>query len=141
MSDLRIPALVVFVTVCLAAATDLRRFKVSNVLTFSLLVSGLVFHAVSGGWSGLGLAAAGAAFGFFVLLSPYLAGRMGAGDVKLLAGIGAWLGMTMTYKVLIASALAGGVYALVLVIASGRVRETWNGIKKIFGAAHTAYDK
>jgi prepilin peptidase CpaA len=131
VSDPRIPTLVVFLAVSLAAVTDLRRFKVSNVLTFFLLVSGLVFHAVTGGWSGFGLAAAGAAFGFFVLLSPYLAGGMGAGDVKLLTGVGAWLGMAMTYKVVIASALAGGLYALVLMIASGRARETWIGIKKI----------
>ena len=46
-------------------------------------------------------------------------GGMGAGDVKLMAAIGAWLGMPMTFYVFIATALAAGVYAVVLLVVSG----------------------
>ena len=131
MTDPRISTLVLLLAVGLATVTDLRRFRVSNALTFLLLVSGFVFHSVAGGLSGFGLAASGAAFGFFILLPPYLAGGMGAGDVKLFAGIGAWLGVVLAYHVLIAAALAGGIYALVLVIVSGRFRETLGEVKRI----------
>lgn len=106
------------------AVTDIRRFRVPNAMTLSLLASGLVYHAGTAGWPGLGQGLAGAAFGFAALLLPYSLGGMGAGDVKLLAGVGAWLGAAMTYEVLIAAALLGGVYALILAIASGRLRRT-----------------
>jgi prepilin peptidase CpaA len=49
---------------------------------------------------------------------------MGAGDVKLMAAIGAWLGMPLTFYVFIASSLAAGVYSAGLVVYTGRVAET-----------------
>jgi prepilin peptidase CpaA len=52
-------------------------------------------------------------------------GGIGAGDVKLLAGVGAWLGLPLTFYVFIASSLAAGVYAMVLLVTSRRLRETW----------------
>jgi prepilin peptidase CpaA len=57
---------------------------------------------------------------------------MGAGDVKLLAGVGAWLGMPLTFIVFLASALAAGVYAIVLVLVYGRFRETWVNLKIVW---------
>ncbi len=131
MTDLRVPILVVFLATSLAAVSDIRRFKVANALTISLLVSGLAYHAATTGWPGLARSTAGAAFGFFVLILPYTLGGMGGGDVKLLTGIGAWLGLPLTYEVLIASALAGGVYALLLAIATDRLRETIADVQKL----------
>lgn len=95
-----------------AAATDLWKFKIPNVLTLPLLASGLMFHLIVFGSAGLGKSSVGALVGFGCLLLPYLRGGMGAGDVKLMAGIGAWLGPLATCQVLIVSSLIGGVYAL-----------------------------
>ena len=50
-------------------------------------------------------------------------GGMGAGDVKLASGIGAWLGFSMTWHVLLGAAIAGGVFSLVLAVATGRLFE------------------
>jgi prepilin peptidase CpaA len=63
-------------------------------------------------------------FGFAALFVLYILGGMGAGDVKLMAGIGAWLGMPLTFYVFIASSLAAGLYAAGLVVWTGRVAET-----------------
>jgi len=134
MNDLRIPILVIYAASTLATITDVRRFRVANALTLPLLASGLIYHAAMEGWSGLGQSLMGAAFGFLVLLLPYAAGGMGAGDVKFLAAVGAWLGLPMTYHVLIAAAIAGGVYALILTIATGRFRETWHRFRAILTA-------
>jgi len=49
---------------------------------------------------------------------------MGAGDVKLLAGVGAWLGTPFTSHILIAAVIFGGLYALFLGAATGRLRQT-----------------
>ena len=115
-----VPILVVSAVCVACAASDLRRFRVSNAWTLSLLASGLIFRAAVTGWPGLGRSLEGAGFGFAALLVPYALGGMGAGDVKLLAGVGAWLGLPMTYEVLIAAALMGGVYALILSATTGR---------------------
>jgi prepilin peptidase CpaA len=113
----------VLVATLIAAATDVWSFKVYNALTLPVMLSGLVYHGVIGGWSGLGHSVLGLAFGFTLLLLFYAMGGMGAGDVKLMAAIGAWLGMPLTFYVFIASALAGGVYAVVLLVLSGGIQE------------------
>lgn len=131
MQDLQIPLLIVIIASSLAAVTDIWRFKVANMLTLSLLASGLIFHTLNSGWSGLGRSATGAGFGFIALILPYAARGMGAGDVKLLTGVGAWLGWPMTYDVLIAAAIAGGVYALILTLVTGRFRETMFNVQRL----------
>ena len=108
------PAAVVIVATLIAAATDIWKFKVYNALTVPLLLGGLIYHAATAGWVGLANSTLGLLFGFAILLLFYAMGGMGAGDVKLMAAIGAWLGMPLTFYVFIASGLAGGVYAVAL---------------------------
>jgi prepilin peptidase CpaA len=120
-----IPTAIVLVAAVIAAVMDVWKFKVYNVLTVPLLLSGLAYHVVVGGMQGLLGSLMGAAFGFAVLVFVYAMGGMGAGDVKLMTAVGAWLGMPLTFYVFVASALASGAYAVVLILASGSVRETW----------------
>ena len=114
-------ALAVVAVACVfAAVLDAWKFRVPNKLTLALLISGLAFHGCTGGAWGLGTSVLGAACGFAALIGVYAVGGMGAGDVKLGAAVGAWLGVTMTFHVLIAASLAGGAFALILIVA-GRV--------------------
>jgi prepilin peptidase CpaA len=113
-----IPAVIVLAAAIIAAVTDVWKFKIHNALTLPLLVTGLVYHAAVGGRAGLATSLLGVLFGFGVLLAFYVVGGMGAGDVKLMAAIGAWLGMPLTFYVFIASSLAAGAYAVVLVAFS-----------------------
>jgi prepilin peptidase CpaA len=73
----------------------------------------------------------GAVFGFAILILPYAAGGMGAGDVKFLAAIGAWLGLEPMFAVALVGCLATGAYAVVLTIATGRLRQNWLNFKVI----------
>ena len=116
-----IPLVVVAVATLLAAATDLWKFKVYNLLTLPTLALGLLGSAALGGWAGLWSSLMGAGFGFAILVIFYVLGGVGAGDVKLLTAVGAWLGPFWTFHVFIASALAAGVYALVLVLGRGGI--------------------
>ena len=131
MSESLIPILVASLACLACAVTDIRRFRVPNAITLSLLVSGLIYQATVEGWPGLARGVGGAAFGFACLIVPYLLGGMGAGDVKLLAGLGAWLGLSMTSDVLIAAALFGGFYALILATMTGSVRRTLDDLKSL----------
>jgi prepilin peptidase CpaA len=120
---------VVLVAVIIAAFTDVRSFKIYNALTLPLLASGLVYHGMVGGSGSLLLSVLGMLFGFFIPFLLFLAGGMGGGDVKLMAGVGAWLGLPMTYYVFVGASLAAGLYALALMVAHKRVGETWVNLK------------
>jgi prepilin peptidase CpaA len=63
-----------------------------------------------------------------MFLPLFLVGGMGAGDVKLLAAFGAWLGPTGTLWAVLWTALAGGVLALVVGAAHGYLREAFRNL-------------
>lgn len=106
-----------FVTVALvvAAVIDGWKLKVPNWLTFPLILSGWIYSGLAFGWEGLGYSVLGTAAGLAMLLPLYAIGGMGAGDVKLLAGVGAWVGTTVTLYSFCLSALIGGVIAMAMV--------------------------
>jgi prepilin peptidase CpaA len=114
---------VVIAAVVIAAVTDLRSFTIHNALTLPLLATGLIYHGLQGDWAAFSSSLQGAMFGFGILLPFFLAGGIGAGDVKLMAGVGAWLGWPVILVVFTIAALAGAAYGLVLVVACGRLRE------------------
>ena len=105
----------VSVTLVVAAVIDGTKLKVPNRLTFPMIVSGWIAGAVFFGWAGLGWSLLGTAVGLGLLLPAYAIGGMGAGDVKLLAGVGAWMGAGMTLWAFAVSAIVGGVIALGMV--------------------------
>ena len=110
-----IPVLIASVGALIAAVTDVRTFKVYNLLTIPLMISGVVYHVVTNGADGFVQSLGGILFGVGILLLPFLMGGMGAGDVKLLAAVGAWLGMPLTLYVFIVSGLASGLCAILMV--------------------------
>ena len=112
-----LPLAAVALATLLASATDLWKFKVYNALTLPTLIGGLLVSTLLGGRGGLASGLTGAGLGFGLLVVVHAMGGVGAGDVKLLAAIGAWLGPFLTYQVFVASALFGGVYAVGLVLA------------------------
>src|ERR1700730_7296869 len=112
-----IPAAVVSV----AAYCDIRWRRIPNWLTLSALGGGLVLQAVRAGAAGVSVALAGAALGLCILLPFYLVHAMGAGDVKLLAGLGALVGPQALVSLAIYAALVGGAISVVLLARRGRL--------------------
>ncbi|HHX75715.1 MAG TPA: peptidase A24 [Firmicutes bacterium] len=110
--------LFVFVFVCLY--TDLKSRKIYNKIVLAGFVSAWVLHLVS---QGIAAGTKYTFYGFFtgvaLLLVPYLVGGMGAGDVKMLGVIGAFAGSGRVVQIMLASALAGGVIALVTILKEG----------------------
>lgn len=116
------PFWLVTFTLIVAAVIDGYKLKVPNWITFPMIVSGWVVSTMSFGWEGLGWSLAGTAVGLALLLPAYAVGGMGAGDVKLLAGVGAWVGGTATLYAFCASAIIGGVIAVAMVL----YRRAWD---------------
>jgi prepilin peptidase CpaA len=105
---------------------DLKTRRIPNYLTFGLALAGFGFQLGWSGLPGLGNAFLGLATGFGLLIIPYILGGMGAGDVKALAALGAWLGPYKTVELFIYMAVAGGLMALGILLWRGRL---WAGIR------------
>ena len=84
--------LVLTVVVVVAAVMDLRSRRIPNWITVPGVALGLVLHLVEGGLYGALVCLAGAALGFGIFIAFYIAGGMGAGDVKLFSAVGALTG-------------------------------------------------
>lgn len=85
-----VAAVVVYTLV--AAITDFRSKALPNWLTVPAFASAVVFHTATRGLPGLWFSLAGFGIGFGILFVLWLIGGGGAGDVKLMGALGAWLG-------------------------------------------------
>jgi prepilin peptidase CpaA len=112
------PIVVWLVTAVLvvAAVIDGIQLKVPNWLTFPFILTGWAYSTFAFGWEGLGWSLVGTIVGLGLLLPAYAIGGMGAGDVKLLAGIGAWVWSTATLLAFGVSAVVGGLLAVGMVV-------------------------
>jgi prepilin peptidase CpaA len=104
-----------------AALIDVWSRRIPNWLTFGTLLLGVAINAWLHGFGGALTAIAGAALGAAILLPFYAMRAMGAGDVKLLAALGALLGPTALLSVAIYGALVGGAMSVVILLARGRL--------------------
>ena len=107
------------IVVVVAVVTDLRSRRIPNLLTFSAFGIAIVTRTFLQGWLGLGLALSGSvlAIGFLLLMH---AGRgIGMGDLKLAGAVGAIVGPILGVVAVFASAIAGGVLALVWMMKPG----------------------
>lgn len=114
-----------------AAVIDGKQLRVPNWLTFHFVLGGLAFAAWSGGRDALLWSLAGSVVGLITLLPLYSIGGMGAGDVKLMAGVGAWMGPWITAGAFLATAVVGGVIALGMIVYSGNLIRHWVMIQTI----------
>ena len=114
------PIWLVSVVLVVAAVIDGWALKVPNWITFPMIVAGWVYSFAAGGATGLGWSLAGSVVGLLLLYPLYSVGGMGAGDVKLLAGIGAWVHVEHTWQVFVATTIVGAIMAIAMVIISGQ---------------------
>ena len=79
------------ICVSIATVTDVRSRRIPNWLAVPFLIAGVVVSTMAYGWSGLAHSVGGVMLAALLLGLFYLAGGMGMGDVKLCAGMGAWI--------------------------------------------------
>lgn len=118
-------ALIIALTACIL---DLRTGRIPNWLTFGGSALGIVAATFVGGASAAGPHLLGWAIGLAVFLPVFVLGGLGAGDVKLMACLGAWLGPVGVLWTALYAAIAGGLLALVVSIATGYARHAFRNI-------------
>ena len=114
------------------AWSDTRTHRIPNYLTLGCLLTGLAYQLWVHSWTGLLDGLLGVTLGFTLLIFFYWKGGLGAGDVKALAALGAWLGTLQTLYLFIYMAFAG---VLVVVVFSwwrgllmGKIRHFWGAL-------------
>lgn len=115
---------VLMVLLLIAAVIDVRSSRIPNWLVFGGALYGLIYNCISPLYArdiGILFALGGLAVGLAALLPAYLFRVMGAGDVKLMAMVGAFLGASATVGAVLATLIAGGVLAIALAAWSGRL--------------------
>jgi prepilin peptidase CpaA len=113
--------LLLIILVVSAAVTDLAIRKIPNLFLLLAWCAALVLHFYSAApASGIGNALGGAAVGFALFLPLYVVRGMAAGDVKLMATVGLFLGPADTVQVCVLTWCAGGAMALVMILFTRR---------------------
>ncbi|MCZ2153784.1 MAG: prepilin peptidase [Bryobacterales bacterium] len=109
--------------ICLIGAiTDLRTRRIPNWLTLGSLPIGLIASGVLGGWKGLFFSIAGMLLALVIYFVMYLLRAMGAGDAKIMAAIGAFIGPLMWFHLFLFASILGGVAAVVFTLARGQFK-------------------
>ncbi len=127
-----------------ASWNDYRRHRVPNLLNALVLMSGLAVQSALFGWSGLANGLMGAGVGFAMLIVLWAMRAMGAGDVKFMAAVGAWLGPWLTFQSVLAGGLIGGVMAIGMIAYQRSWLQTYLNLGVVMrkvGSAKTAFSE
>ncbi len=111
---------------------DVRYRRIPNAFVLATLAGGVAINGIFGGLAGIGASFLGCLVGFALMFLLHIFGAMGAGDVKLFAGIGAVTGAGLVVPTFIVVILTGGLLAIVSMIRTGAVKTTMNRVLQIF---------
>lgn len=115
--------IILLIVLLICVITDLKNRKIYNVVIFPALALAFLIHTLMNGWAGLGFSLIGFTLGLAILIIPFLLGGMGAGDVKLLALVGALQGAEFVLTAAVYMALIGSVMALAIVLFKDGIRD------------------
>jgi prepilin peptidase CpaA len=115
----------------ICAVYDVRSRRIPNFITLPAILLGLLLHGVLGGWKEFGTAAAAGLICGFIFLLFYLAGGMGAGDVKLITASGCLIGLSLIGHLLVLTALAGGLMAIGIAVYRRQLGVTLRNLRRL----------
>ncbi len=130
--------LAAFVCAAVGACFDCYRRRIPNRLTVPSILLALALHGVLRGWADMVSALLSGLAAGSIFLVFYLAGGMGGGDVKLITAVATFAGSDHVVNIVIATALVGGLMALVLAAIGRRLRQTLANVGQLLAHHGTA---
>lgn len=127
--------LILLCVLAVAVVYDLRERRIPNWLILAGLPAGIITSWFGGGVEATlsAVAAAGAGMAIFI---PFFAARLiGAGDVKLIGVVGAFVGLHGIFPILLYTMMAGGILGLIAVVASRTTEKFFGNLKLFFVAS------
>jgi prepilin peptidase CpaA len=125
--DVKIAVLLTLVAV--AAGFDLKSRRIPNWLVLAGLIVSFVLQINFNGFEGFKAWGLGLLIGFGAFLPLYLLRAMGAGDVKLMAMVGAFLGPNLALGAVLATLVVGGILAIAMAMYSGALVQTMKNVR------------
>lgn len=122
----------------LATVIDIRTRRIPNAVTGPMALAGLGLAALGFSTFSVGAAAGGLALGLALMLPGHLLGATGAGDVKLMAAVGALIGPWLVVNAFLFTAVTGGVLAIVIALARRRLTMMLAGTARLIAAPSDA---
>jgi prepilin peptidase CpaA len=124
--------LLLMILVVSAAVTDLAIRKIPNLFLLLAWCAALgLYLCDTTPASSIGSALGGAVVGFALFLPLYAARGMAAGDVKLMATVGLFLGPAETAHACILTWCVGGAMALVMILFTGRWSDAYANLRSL----------
>lgn len=120
---------ILFIVLVICVVTDIKSRKILNIITLPAIIAGLILYTVTSGYGGFLFSGKGLIVGLGVLLVPYILGGIGAGDVKLMAAIGAMKGSIFVCSAFLFAAIIGGVISFYIIV---RRKELKSFLQRIF---------
>ncbi|MFS0775390.1 prepilin peptidase [Neobacillus sp. 3P2-tot-E-2] len=116
--------LVLITALIISLITDIKDRKILNIVTLPATIIGFIYYTTFQGLEGFLFSGKGFLLGLSLLLIPYLLGGMGAGDVKLMAAIGALMGTSFVLYSFVYIALIGGLISVILILKKNGIKNT-----------------
>lgn len=123
---------VLLLLLLVASWQDYRGYSIRNTLVSAGALLGVSMNTFLPAGVGILDSLAGCGIGLLLLLPFYMWRMMGAGDVKLMAAVGAFVGSSDILGVFLSTLIAGGVLALIVSLHKGMLRRLLNNLTRIF---------
>jgi prepilin peptidase CpaA len=127
--SIEVKTLLLLILLAIAAKFDITSRRIPNQLVLAGLIASLILQINFNGFEGFKAWGFGLLVGFGALFPLYLLRAMGAGDVKLMAMVGAFLGPNFALGAVLSTLVVGGVLAIAMAVYSGAFGQAMKNVR------------
>jgi len=116
MTEINTPFILLTFILVFATYTDIKSHLIPNALSLGGILIGFSLNTYQTGFDGFLFSLGGLGVGFGLLIPFYMLKGMAAGDVKLMAAIGTFMGPSITFAIVLSTLICGSLLALAYIV-------------------------